>query len=68
MPIRNRLSFQKERAQDARRALEGDRRSLLAPIAIDQQKILREAVVKLATPEQLNSAVAPSVPRERPGM
>ncbi len=60
------MSYQKERAQDARRALEGDRRSLLAPFN-DQQKILRDSVIKLATPDQLNSAGAPSVPRLQSG-
>jgi uncharacterized membrane protein YphA (DoxX/SURF4 family) len=55
------MSFQKERAQDSRRALEADRRSLLAPFN-DQEKILHDSVAKLATPDQLKSAGESSVP------
>ncbi len=46
------LSYQKERAWEARRSLEADRRSLIQPL-LDQEKGLREAVAKLATPEQV---------------
>ncbi len=40
------LSFQKERAWDARRSVDADRRSLIQPL-VDQEKALREAVAKL---------------------
>ena len=39
------LSYQKERANDGRRGLEADRRSLIAPL-VDRRKELRDAVVK----------------------
>jgi uncharacterized membrane protein YphA (DoxX/SURF4 family) len=55
------LSFEKERAWDARRAVDADRRSLTAPL-LERGKDLHDAVAKLATPEQLTSAGAPSPP------
>ena len=51
----NALSFQKERAWEARRSIEADRRSLIAPL-VAQEKALREAIAKLATPEQVTAA------------
>ena len=57
------LSYQKERAWDARRGLEADRRSLIAPL-VERQKELRDAVAKLATPDQIKSA---GVRRAAPG-
>ena len=42
------LSFQKERAWDARRSVDADRRSLTAPL-LERGKELRDAVAKLAT-------------------
>ncbi len=51
------LSYQRERANDARRGLEGDRRSLIAPL-VERQKALREAIAKVALPEQSSSAGA----------
>ncbi len=45
------LSYQKERANDARRGLEADRRSLIAPL-VERQKALRDAIAKkVATPD-----------------
>ena len=51
------LSFQKERASDARRGADADRRSLILPL-ISQEKSLREGVAKWATPEQVKAAGA----------
>ncbi len=56
------LSFQTELARAARPGLEADRRSLTQPL-LEHQKALREAVVKLATPEQTQALGAPSAPR-----
>jgi uncharacterized membrane protein YphA (DoxX/SURF4 family) len=56
------LSYQRERANDARRGLEGDRRSLIAPL-VERQKGMRDAIAKLvATPDQLRSAGAAGAP------
>jgi uncharacterized membrane protein YphA (DoxX/SURF4 family) len=49
------LSFQKERAWDARRSVDADRRMLIQPL-LAQEKALREAVVKLATADQVKTA------------
>jgi uncharacterized membrane protein YphA (DoxX/SURF4 family) len=49
------LSFQLERAWDARRSLDADRRTLTAPL-IKRGKTLREEVAKLATADQLKAA------------
>jgi uncharacterized membrane protein YphA (DoxX/SURF4 family) len=54
---REALSFEVERAWDARRSVEADRRALIEPL-VTQEKGMREAVVKLAKPEQAKSAVA----------
>jgi uncharacterized membrane protein YphA (DoxX/SURF4 family) len=51
------LSFQKERAWEAKRGVESDRRSLIVPI-VGQEKTMREAVAKLATPDQVKAAGA----------
>ncbi len=52
------LSFQKERAADARRGVDADRRSLIQPL-VGQQKALREGIDKLvATAEQRAAAGA----------
>jgi uncharacterized membrane protein YphA (DoxX/SURF4 family) len=51
------LSYQKERAWDARRSLESDRRSLIQPLAV-QEKSLREGVAKLANGAQIKAAGA----------
>jgi uncharacterized membrane protein YphA (DoxX/SURF4 family) len=48
------LSFQQERAADARRTVDADRRSLILPLN-GQAKTLREGVAKLATAEQLKA-------------
>jgi uncharacterized membrane protein YphA (DoxX/SURF4 family) len=55
------LSFEKERAWDARRSVDADRRSLTAPL-LEHGKELRDAVVKLAKPEQQKTAGAASRP------
>ena len=49
------MSFQRERAWESRRSVESDRRALIAPL-VDQGKTLRDAVVKLATSDQLTSS------------
>jgi len=56
------LSFQSERAWDARRGVDADRRSLTAPL-LQRGKDLRDAVAKLASPELLKGWGAPSPPR-----
>jgi uncharacterized membrane protein YphA (DoxX/SURF4 family) len=43
--------YEKERAWEARRSLDADRRSLSAPL-LDREAALRDAVAKLATPDQ----------------
>jgi uncharacterized membrane protein YphA (DoxX/SURF4 family) len=53
----NALAFQRERAAEGRRALDADRRALTTPL-IDQGNALRAAIVKLATPEQIQSSGA----------
>jgi uncharacterized membrane protein YphA (DoxX/SURF4 family) len=51
------LSFQTERAADARRSVDADRRSLILPLT-GQEKALREGVAEKATPEQVKAAGA----------
>jgi uncharacterized membrane protein YphA (DoxX/SURF4 family) len=46
------LSYQKERAWDARRSLDADRRQVTAPL-LDREKSLLESVVKIAPPDQV---------------
>ena len=48
---RSALSFQSERAWEARRGLDADRRALIAPL-VERGKALRDAVAKLATARQ----------------
>ena len=55
------LSYQKERVWDLRRALEADRRSLLAPLD-ERQKALRESVIKVALDAQNKSAGGADAP------
>jgi len=55
------LSYEKERAWDARRVLDADRRSLTQPL-IEREKALREAVAKLATPDEINTSGASGSP------
>ena len=56
------LSFQKERALDARRGLEADRRSLLGPL-LDRRKALRDAVINSSPrPTRRKSAGVPEPP------
>jgi uncharacterized membrane protein YphA (DoxX/SURF4 family) len=51
------LSFETERASDARRGIEADRRTLIEPL-VTQENALREAVVKVAPQDQAKSAIA----------
>jgi uncharacterized membrane protein YphA (DoxX/SURF4 family) len=51
------LSYQKERAWDARRSVEADRRSLIQPLAA-QDKMLREGVANWANGSQIKAAGA----------
>jgi len=51
------LSYQKERAADARRSLDADRRSLTGPL-VEREKALRDAVAKLATADQIKTSGA----------
>jgi uncharacterized membrane protein YphA (DoxX/SURF4 family) len=53
----NALTFEKERAADARRSVDADRRSLILPLT-GQEKALREGVAKLAPPDQVKAAGA----------
>lgn len=54
----NAIAFQRERAAEGRRGVDADRRSLTAPL-IEQESALRAAVIKLATPEQIQASGAP---------
>jgi len=56
------LSSQKERAADARRSLDADRRSLTGPL-VEREKALRDAVAKLATADQIKTSGAGGSPR-----
>jgi uncharacterized membrane protein YphA (DoxX/SURF4 family) len=53
----NALSYQRERAWDARRSLDADRRALTRPI-IEHTTALIDSVTKLALPDQLKTAGA----------
>jgi uncharacterized membrane protein YphA (DoxX/SURF4 family) len=53
----NALSYETERAMDARRSVEADRRSLIEPL-VAQEKALREAVAKFAETDQVKTAGA----------
>ena len=55
------LAYQRERAWETRRTLEGDRRKLTAPL-IEKGQELADAVVALKTPEQQASAGNYSAP------
>jgi uncharacterized membrane protein YphA (DoxX/SURF4 family) len=59
------LSFELERAWDARRSLDADRRAQIGPIA-ERGKALRDAVAKFATSEQVQDAKAPLLSRIAP--
>ena len=56
------MSFERERAWETRRTLEGDRKTLTAPLVAKGQE-LADAVVALATPEQQASAGSLYCPR-----
>ena len=47
----NAMSFEKERAYEARKTLDGDRKTLTAPI-VTQTEALKGAILGLATPDQ----------------
>ena len=55
------LSFERERAWETRRTLEGDRKKLTAPLVAKGQE-LADAAIALATPEQQASAGAYTAP------
>ena len=57
----NAMEYQRERAWDARRGADADRRSLIAPLA-ERGKTLRDSVAKLATTEQIEAAGAVTPP------
>jgi uncharacterized membrane protein YphA (DoxX/SURF4 family) len=57
------VSFQKERAWEARRSLDADRRSLTQPL-LEREKSLRDAVAQLAAADQLKSAGPAASPRD----
>jgi uncharacterized membrane protein YphA (DoxX/SURF4 family) len=59
------MSFELERAQEARRSLDADRRGLIAPLA-ERGKALRDGVAKLATSEQVRGAKAALLSRVGP--
>jgi len=58
------LSYEQERAWDARRGLDADRRSLTQPL-VEREKALRDAVAKLATPDQIKASGAGGSPGTR---
>jgi uncharacterized membrane protein YphA (DoxX/SURF4 family) len=51
------LSFQTERAWEARLSVDADRRALILPL-LEKEKALREAIAKVATPDQVKTAGA----------
>jgi uncharacterized membrane protein YphA (DoxX/SURF4 family) len=53
----NALSYETERAWEARRGVEADRRTLIEPL-VAHEKALREAVAKIALADQVKSAGA----------
>jgi uncharacterized membrane protein YphA (DoxX/SURF4 family) len=57
----NAIAFQRERAAEARRSVDADRRALTAPL-IERGNALRGAIVKLATADQIMSAGAAPPP------
>jgi uncharacterized membrane protein YphA (DoxX/SURF4 family) len=59
------MSFERERATEARRALDTDRRGLIGPLE-ERGKALRDEVAKLATSEQIRGARAPLLSRVGP--
>ncbi len=59
------LSYKRERAWEARRTLDADRRALVGPIH-ERGKALRDAVAKKATSEQVQAARAPLLSRVGP--
>jgi uncharacterized membrane protein YphA (DoxX/SURF4 family) len=58
------MSYELERCWEARRGLEADRKSLSLPL-IERGKSLQEAVSKIATPNQLQSAGPSSRPPDQ---
>jgi uncharacterized membrane protein YphA (DoxX/SURF4 family) len=54
----NALSYQRERAWDARRSLDADRRTLTRPIVEHGTALIASVMTKLATPDQLKTAGA----------
>jgi uncharacterized membrane protein YphA (DoxX/SURF4 family) len=54
----NAIAFQRERAAEARRGVDADRRAITAPL-VERGNVLRSAIVKLATADQIMSAGAP---------
>lgn len=59
------MSFENERAWEARRTLDADRRSLIGPLN-ERNKELRDSVAKLATTEQVQATRAPLLSRIAP--
>jgi uncharacterized membrane protein YphA (DoxX/SURF4 family) len=55
------LSYERERAWDARRSVDSDRRGLIQPL-VERGKELGESVAKLATPDQLKAGAPPLAP------
>jgi uncharacterized membrane protein YphA (DoxX/SURF4 family) len=53
------LSYEKERAWDARKALDADRRSVTAPV-VEREKALVESIDKLAKSDQIKVAEPPA--------
>ena len=62
----NAMSYQLERAWEARRSVEADRRSLIAPL-VEQGKTLRDAVANRATTEQVAAAQNTAVSQLKSG-
>jgi uncharacterized membrane protein YphA (DoxX/SURF4 family) len=59
------MSFERERASDARRTLDADRRALIGP-GDERGKALRDAVARIAYSEQVQRAKAPLLSRVGP--
>ncbi len=56
---REALSYEKERAWEARRGLDADRRALISPL-LDRAKVMLDSILKLVPPDQIKSSGAPA--------
>jgi uncharacterized membrane protein YphA (DoxX/SURF4 family) len=60
------MSYERERAQEARRSLDADRRGLIGPLEERGKALRDEVVTKIATSDQVKNARAPLLSRVGP--